>query len=633
MDITYSFAQKDVSFTSKPEDKLHSYVLTNERGDFICQSLQQGVCKSFGYFLRQNKESVLKVIDFIGPLNLKAKKVDIKEFSVTKEFSSPYVEHDEDLGYEKVCISPIGGVLYEVRVDSPIVIDLDVKVFNDYSKFGKEYNIYEEQGVLFIEFCKRDDSGKELYRCYIGIKTQNLIYTKREEWIKKEYSYDLLRGVDFEEFVFRALEIDILNTHKKFAIGYSTSKEEVFTQLLFLENFNGVIEKVEDDIDRYSFEKTQSSTPLSIQRTLGYDVAKRNFFDFVVKSDTNSSLLCAGFPWFYQEWIRDELFSLRALLDLKRYDIVKSKLLELCLKIDDNGEIERINATGSLKSFDSIVLLAKRIEDFIFAVDNDREVSYSHYVNDEVLEVFYESLERGFKGIMGMRWNVDIGFVNISKGEWWRDTIDWIEYPLGLQLGIVNLISVLAVLSKLVNKSVKCQEYLDFESVYVEHIKEKYIREDQLFDELHQDTVTCDIFLGYYLYPDLCTQSEWERYLEKALQHLYLQWGGVSSLSKFDSRFCDTYSGANDVSYHQGDSWYVMNAICAIVLHHCNSKKFKNEISKISEQMTQELLFKGAFGHIAEVSSSKEARSYGCVAQSWSLALYIEMCHNIYFEK
>ncbi len=632
MDINYSFAKKELLLTKRDNDDLHSFLLTNQFGDIIHQSLKPEVCKSFGFFQRDHeKNKLIKVIDFIGPTNVDISKVDIKEFQITKHLSSPFVDSNETIGFEKITISPNGGCMYEVQTDSSIVLDLDVKYFDDYSKWGKEYQIYEEKDILFIEFLKKDEQNNEVLKYYIGIKTQNLQYQRIEEWVEKNYSYDKLRGLDSQEFVFRALSIDILNVHKKIAIGYSQDKEDVFEQLIILDNFEHIVETVEEGIDSNSFTDTKSNIPMSIQTQMAYEIAKRTVFDFVVKDKlTDKNKIVAGYPWFYQEWIRDEVLSLRGFLEIGEIDIVIDKIDELCYSILENkdSELVRINEKGSLTSFDSILFLAKRIEDVIFELDEHN--MFESKISKERLELYYNSLYSTFEHIMSTRWNIETELVKIEPGEWWRDTIKWIKYPLALQVATLNLISVLAILAKLLNKTIKCEEFLDLESIFKDKIREIYLRNNMLFDEAQEDIITNDVFLAYYLYPDLCYQEEWESIFEKSLQHLYLNWGGISSLSKFDSRFQENYSGADDISYHQGDSWYFMNALVALSLNHCNSKKFEIQIKSITQNLTSQLLEKGTLGYISEVSSASNNDSRGCSAQLWSHTLYLELLHNLY---
>ena len=633
MDIRYKIAKQIVSFTQKESDDLFSYVLTNQKGDCIIQSLEHSACKSFGFFKRDNiNHDLIKVIDWFGTIDYVTKNVEVQEYSVTKEFSSPYYDNDNSIiGFEKITISPNGGFIFETNIDSKITLDLDVRRFADFSKFGKEYKIYFEEGILFIEFTKiNEDSNEEELRVFIGIKTQNLVYDEIKQWIEKEYFYDALRGLNSKEFIFRALQIDIQNAHKKIHVGYSTSKEEVYEQLIIMDNFEHIIEEVERGIDEESFGKSTSIIPLSMQTQLGYDIAKRKIFDFVIKDfKLNHPSIIAGYPWFFQEWSRDEVFSLRAFLEIKELKLVENKLIELCNLINEGGEFPRLlHQKGSLNSIDAPLLLAKRIEDYIFYIEKEKGLNDLLY--NGTIKLFYESLLKVFNGVMRKNWNSDKELLEVERGEWWRDTIEWVKSPVALQVSMLNTISTLAILSKMLGYTTKCEEFLDFENDFKLHIREIYMKNGLLVDEPETQIVTCDTFLAYYNYPDLCTQNEWKSIFKKTLSHLYLSWGGISSLSKHDSRFQQNYTGGDDISYHQGDSWYFMNAICAMCLYHCDKDEFKEEITKISSSLTKQLLFKGALGHIAEVSSANEMQTRGCVAQTWSLALYLEMIHLIY---
>lgn len=635
MDISYKIAKKVISFTQKKEDKLFSYVLTNQIGDSIIQSFDPEVCKSFGFFKRDfSKNSIIKIIDWFGVLGVTTKKVEVGEYTIKREFSSPYYENSqgtsEDIGYEKITISPNGGFIFETTTKGEIILDLDIRYFDDFSKFGKNYNIYTEKGVLFIEFEKVNDSNEEVLKQFIGIKTPNILFSTLEKWIEKKYWYDGSRGLNPNEFIFRALSISNNQDYKKIHVGYGFSKLEVEEQLMIMDNFKHIIDEVEKGIDEEGFGKSNTIIPISMQSQLAYDVAKRKMFDFVVpqNKDNKEKSILAGHPWFYQEWSRDEIFSLRAFLEIGETAIVKDKLFKLCELVNDNGELPRLFTNSSLNSIDASILLVKRIEDFVFF--EEEHGRYLELYKSGIIHYFYEISLKIFNGIMSSKWDSNKELIRVEQGDWWRDTLHWIEYPLALQVGMINVISTLAIFSKLTGENSKCEEFLNFESHYREHVREEYYKDSILYDEPSSQVVTCDIFLAYYLYPDLCTQNEWEVIFDKALKHLYLNWGGISSLSKYDSRFKHTYSGANDESYHQGDSWYFMNAITAICLNHCNDKKFKETIKQIIQCLNEQVLFKGALGHIAEVSSANKAQTRGCVAQTWSLALYIELMHNIY---
>ena len=90
-----------------------------------------------------------------------------------------------------------------------------------------------------------------------------------------------------------------------------------------------------------------------------------------------------------------------------------------------------------------------------------------------------------------------------------------------------------------------------------------------------------------------------------------------------DERFRAKHTG--DDSYHNGDSWYFVNNIAAMVLARLDRGRYKKYIDKILKASTDEILWNGVIGHAAEISSACEQRSEGCLMQAWSAATYIEL--------
>ena len=62
-------------------------------------------------------------------------------------------------------------------------------------------------------------------------------------------------------------------------------------------------------------------------------------------------------------------------------------------------------------------------------------------------------------------------------------------------------------------------------------------------------------------------------------------------------------------------------------------RKYDFYIDKIIDASSEEILFKGFIGHHAELSSAKELRSEGCLCQTWSSAMFIELINEVYFKK
>jgi glycogen debranching enzyme len=123
--------------------------------------------------------------------------------------------------------------------------------------------------------------------------------------------------------------------------------------------------------------------------------------------------------------------------------------------------------------------------------------------------------------------------------------------------------------------------------------------------------------------------NEWKLAFDFAIKEMWLDWGGFSSISKNSHRFKVEYTGENDASYHNGDSWYFMNNYAAIAMHRLDKVYYAKYIDRILHAGKEELLFSGFIGASAELSSSKELRSEGCLAQAWSAASLVELMFEL----
>jgi glycogen debranching enzyme len=180
------------------------------------------------------------------------------------------------------------------------------------------------------------------------------------------------------------------------------------------------------------------------------------------------------------------------------------------------------------------------------------------------------------------------------------------------------------------------KEYEEREQELKKNVRDHFFHGTILADGLLPDerewivdkTIRPNIFLAYYIYPELLEQEEWESVFDTALEHLWLEWGGLTTIEKGHKYFKDTYTGENDDSYHRGDSWFFVNNLAAIALHRCNAEKYEKYISKIGEASSFDLKWQGILGASSEVSSAKELRAEGTWQQAWSLGTLIELFHE-----
>jgi len=151
-----------------------------------------------------------------------------------------------------------------------------------------------------------------------------------------------------------------------------------------------------------------------------------------------------------------------------------------------------------------------------------------------------------------------------------------------------------------------------------------------LRDGLYDDTIRTNLFIAAYTCPDLLSQKEWVKCFDVALPKLWLRWGGLATIDKTDELFQEEHTGESAESYHNGDSWFWINNLAAIVLARVDKKRYKMYINTVLQASTKEILKSGALGHHAELSSAKELGSKGCVAQAWSAAMYVELVDELF---
>ncbi len=227
-------------------------------------------------------------------------------------------------------------------------------------------------------------------------------------------------------------------------------------------------------------------------------------------------------------------------------------------------------------------------------------------------------------------------------------------FRIEIQALRLKMYSLMKELCNLTNDREKYLEYKKLEEDTRQKVKKVFWEPPVLIDgvDIGDDndgkedrTIRPNIFIAYYVYPELLIEEEWDDCFEHALKRLWLDWGGISTIDKKDKLFCNEYTGENNRSYHRGDSWFWLNCLAAICMHRLDKKlgktigftndkhigKYKIAVDKIIDACCEEILFKGFIGHHAELSSAKELRAEGCLCQAWSAAMFIELINEVYF--
>ncbi len=462
--------------------------------------------------------------------------------------------------------SKTGRFFYNLSEEKEIEIVLDIR--DSYSDDYPEYKIEKVDDLLLIT--RTND-----YNIYLAIKGFSS-FKKVEERFVRNYNLDKERNSPpFEKAVFKALII----SGQEISFSASTSREEAVSAL-----GKGV------DIKKYS----------NRREPLDFVVAEKGLDNLVVDSEK----IYAGFPWFFQFWKRDEAISLRG-LDITSPEKAKNVFLSL---INEDSRGPRGNKIG-----DGFGWTFKRAFLFLDRLSKEEE--------SNLVELLRSLTE----------FNPEEPLKITDSKETWMDSIS----REGARIEIQALQLSMYKLGKIIDANRK-KEYERLESELKQRVRDIFWDGSMLADgylpEKNQvdKTVRPNVFLSYYIYPDLLEENEWKTCFRRALYELWLDWGGLATISKESPRFKEIYTGENPESYHQGDSWFFVNNLSAIAMHRLDDGRFSNEINQILKASREDLLWRGAIGHHSEISSAKEQRAEGAISQAWSFATYLEALHEVF---
>jgi len=459
-----------------------------------------------------------------------------------------------------------GGGILSYSLSEEREIEITLDVRESFSQKESQYKITKGAGVVFIEAKGEKES---IFLVIKGAKEVKGIKEKE----KREYLFDKERNSPpFKREVFRALSL----TGKDFHFSVTKSKKKA-------------LEKIgeEREMDRYE------------RMPLDFACAANALNGLYIKEKPG---IYAGYPWFFQFWQRDEAISLKGL-----YLINKKIAKEVFLKLLEEEPI------GPLKNHmaDGRGWVFNRANLFLDSLNEKEKSTLKEEIKKETDKVLSQNMEDGL--------------IISGPKETWMDSLE----RSGARIEIQALYLSLFKLGKEIDERNR-ENYAHLEEEMKRRVKEVFWNGSYLKDGKEDDSIRPNLFLTHYLYPDLLEKKEWETCFQVALEKLWLNWGGLATLDKNHPSFEKEHTGEDSRSYHQGDSWYFINNLAAISLQRVNRGKFSFYIHKMMESAREELLFRGAPGHLSELSSTTEALSQGAISQAWSNATYLEAVFEIY---
>ncbi len=461
-------------------------------------------------------------------------------------------------------------LIYELSEEKKVDVFLDVR--ESYSSAEtKDYIFQKEEGFLTLRFYNN---------LFLAVKCEDGENIALLE--NRHYEYDESRNSPpFNRNVYRGISL----IGKKFVFGVGESKKEA-------------IEETEKEISKRAFKENEKIDILC---------AKKSLEELLVENEPG---IYAGLPWFFHFWPRDEAISLKSLIKIN-----PSKAKQIFFRLLSTG-LEK--GPGGVINIDAVGWLFKRAEDILPVSDVAEKEKIRRFLKKYLEDFLLFFTENGFA-------------VNRSN-ETWMDSLERSGARIELQAMKLNMYKIARILS---SKRSEKDFYGRMEGEMKQKVKNVFFDGENLYDGYypHEDNVEKEIrpniFIAAYIYPELLQKKEWIKCFDNALNKLWLPWGGIATLDKDNENFCWEHTGENSQSYHQGDSWFYINNLTVCVLSRFGKRRYSGYIKKIMQASQEEILWMGAVGSHAEVSSAKTLESRGAVSQAWSAAMYLEAKERI----
>jgi hypothetical protein len=610
--INYKTPKSDIKVKSN-DDNLNFILTANSKNNnsWLNFGIKDNTDKFQGVVIEHNKsEKLYKTIEQLKIVNTNNK---LRLFEIEKEdhkFIKKYEnENSSSQTTESFRYTKFNTVVYTNSANQEVILELDCRELNDYDTENRNYKIEKEDEYTIIKYTKINNETKN-YELFVVIENKNCEIEIINKWIEKEYSYSKQRNQnDKNLFIFQALKFKP-KTNKAVYISSGFSQNEV------IENIKQSKELHKDKFFRWNEDIKDEKI------NLAYNLSQSAYKTFKLKKGKK-----AGFFWFNQVWTRDELSSLNVDIENRKIQHVKDTVLKYLELIKECGMIPRIQEKGSLESPDGLFWLGKRIYDTIKKLEEKKQVM--RFINQAELDEIFNKLDKAFTSIFDTHRDIENELLKVEDGDSWMDTIK-INFPLDVQVQLLGYLSTLEKISRILNKKSKDHAYILLENFFKQNLKDKYYKNGFLYDDIENTRITSNIFLIYYFYPNMFDKVEWEKIIDKTLPKLMTPWGGISTLDIDNQKFTKNNTGENNISYHNGDSWYWINNLTALVLHQINPTKYLKIIDKIIETSTKDILELGTIGYHSEISEFENQKAQGNLAQLWSSAYYIELINNVY---
>ncbi len=232
---------------------------------------------------------------------------------------------------------------------------------------------------------------------------------------------------------------------------------------------------------------------------------------------------------------------------------------------------------------------------------------FSHSEKIEI-EEYFTKLEEGFDGKINSRGLLDLG-----------DSYDWSgQSRRGILIeNQAYYAKILDLLSLLTNDDI----YAFKKKRLIRSVREK-LDGAYVLDRADSLEMTINPFLAAFFAPELFRKEDWEKTFDSLLksENLWIFWGGLRTLSQSDENF---------IAARNGESWFFINNIVAIVLYRLNLEKYRGFINKIILASSKNINWQEHAGRPCELVMTADNKIRLKDFCSLTLATYIYLYRSI----
>jgi len=626
--IRVSYKTKEGEVKSSTDSS--SFMLANKRGGYLMLSPSGNITKYMGfYFARKTRQGweLCKTVESISLIGVTPNEllrnlhsVELRSGKTVEKF---FMNHSDSFNYS----------VENFHGEAKLV--LDCRKMHDFHDMGRIYRIKKEKDCIVISYTKYADEKlrKRNYAMHVAIKG---IKSCREikKWVNAVYPYDVQRGsVPASLYVFDALRIKVEGNINLF-VACSGKKQDAINKANYLKNN---IEYIKKSKIHYTREMCHTNLRIrSDEVRMAYQHSIKAMDDLTQEINSYYGIY-AGLPWFHQFWARDEAISLKSLMLLEKFPDAKRIIFRQLDNFLNDGRIKNrfpeYSLGPCLESADGVGWLFKRVSDLVRILKKHRKLN-------EYLPV------KGSLSLNAVRKKLEISLSRIIKNygrnglvfnrtnETWMDTDFDKDVRDGFRIEIqalhLAMLKLMKELSQVSGDKENYKKYKGMEKETAEIVRKRFLEGDMLLDGVGDYKVRPNVFLAYYIYPELLSKSQWKKVFDFVLKKLWLDFGGLSTIDKGSYLFCNHHTGQDNRSYHRGDSWFWVNNIAALCMHRLGVERYRPYINSILRASMTDILYKGVAGVHSEISSASEQRAEGCWAQAWSSATFIELVHEVY---